>query len=253
MMIEAFALSDIGRRRRVNADAALIDPDAGVVAVADGMGDLPRSADVARRALDAMRDVFSTPCDVFPAPWAQLAPAERWPTLAAELLMRGVMQANRSLYAPGLRQPLGTTLAAAVACCEHICFAHVGDSRIYLLRASSGRLVRLTEDDTVLTRGLVHGMLPHEAARQPDVHALTRAVGMDLEIPVRPCTLRWGAGDMVMVCTDGLTDSMSAERIERLMRACENNLCAAARRLVSEANAADGRDNVTVVLARRTG
>ena len=252
MMIEAFALSDIGRRRRINADAALIDKDAGVVAVADGMGDLPRSAAIAQRALDALRDVFSAPCDVFPVPWARLPPAERWPTLAGELLMRGVAQANRSLYAPEHRQPLGTTLAAVVACCEHLCVAHAGDSRVYLLRASSGRLLRLTEDDTVLSRELARGMPLHQATTQPHAHALTRVIGMGLEIPIRPYTLGWGPGDLVMACTDGLTNSMSSERIERLLHTCEGNLCAAARRLVSEANAADGRDNVTVVLARRT-
>jgi protein phosphatase len=245
VQIEVAATTDIGRHRKTNADALIADDGSGLFAVADGMGDTPRSGLVAQLALEAVRELFLVP-------WSQLLPAERSAAQAVERLILGVAQANARLYLPARerRSRAGTTFAGVVVCGGEVCVGHVGDSRVYLLQARTGRLTKLTHDDTIITDALRDGMSWQRAAALPNPHALTSAIGLTPVLGIRPSVHAWVPGDVVLVCTDGITDWLDDVTIARtLVRS--NALDAAAGQLVQRALAAGGRDNASVVLARR--
>ena len=235
-----------GRRRRTNADAYLVDEAAGLLAVGDGMGDTPRSAAVAKMAMEAVREMFLDP-------WLSRPPAERTIGEAVERLCLGVVQANGRLFVPAARRTAprsGTTLVAVVLCAWQLCVVSVGDSRAYLLRNSSGRLERLTRDDTVLQESLLLGVPYAVAIAERDAHALTRAIGVRAAVEAVPIIHRSGTGDTLLLCTDGLTDRVHDEEIADVL-AYEEDLERAAYRLIERAREAGGWDDATVVLARR--
>ncbi|APR86221.1 Protein serine/threonine phosphatase PrpC, regulation of stationary phase [Minicystis rosea] len=238
-------VATITGRRRINADAYLIDQAAGFFAVADGMGDTPRSGVIARMALEAVRELFLSP-------WLDLPAAERWPGEAGERLRLGVVQANGRLYVKDREeaQRMGTTFAGAVVCSNYLCVACVGDSRVYLFRPRTGRLARLTQDDTVLAEALARGVPLEVVATRPDAHALTRAIGTERAIELWPLALRWRPGDVLLICTDGLTDRVDDGTIARTL-GVGGDLAAAAQCLVRRSSTVGGEDNATVVLARR--
>lgn len=240
-------MSDIGRRRQANADAVLVDSTADFYGVADGMGDGPRAGIVAKMALEAVRELFL-------APWSEIPRTLRRPEEATERLMLGVMQANTRLYIPGRprERRLGTTLAAAVVCGDVVCVAHVGDSRIGVVRRRDGRLHHLTVDHTVLAEA--HGLNadPRLAEAVPNAMALTRVLGGKPSVQPTLGRARWEPGDVLILCTDGVTDLVDNGTIERIL-AESVGLQQAAQRLVDCSNEAGGRDNASVVLVRRRG
>jgi len=244
MQIEVAAATDASRHRKTNADAFLIDQAASLFAVSDGMGDTPRSGAVAKMALAAVRELFL-------APWAILPPGDRCAAEAAERLVLGVMQANGRLFAEGRPEErrIGTTFAGAVVCRDHLCFGSAGDSRLYLYRAGTSQMVKLTEDDTAMNDAIWRGV-PHDvAAAQPKAHALTRAIGIRRALDPRPTITRWAPGDVLLACTDGITDWLDGAAITRTIVECDA-LEVTAQRLVERALMAGGRDNATAVLVR---
>ena len=241
--IEVAARTRTGRRS-VNADAFLIDEAAGLYAVADGMGDTPRSRIVAQAALDAVRELFLDP-------WAILPQAERSTDEAGERLVLGVAQAQGRIRAPGRAHRMGATFAGVVDCGEGIVVAHVGDSRVYLLRASKGRLAPVTRDHTVAGEACRRGVRPDDAARLPNAQALTQVIGANRIVDLRPVARRWEPGDIVLLCTDGVSDPLGAEALAAVLLDAPD-LGTAAQRLVDHAVALDASDNATAVLVHRT-
>ena len=225
----------------------MIDEAAGLLAVADGMGDEDRSVLMARTALDAVRERFG-------APWLGLPLADRTKDEAVERFLRGVVDANDRAYA--LREPqpprIGTTFAGVAICGEGLSVAHVGDSRVYLLRGATGKRARLTADHTVLTELLLRGVPRDVAAEVPQAHALTRAIGTKPAVEVQPFAVRWGRGDVVILCTDGVTDWVSARKMEEALAGAAG-VEESAQRLVDAARDAGGWDDATAVVARHVG
>jgi protein phosphatase len=146
---------------------------------------------------------------------------------------------------------MGTTLALAVATENGLRAYTLGDSRIYALQ--EGRFSRLSEDHTLAAQKVQMGLLTEEEARKSrDRHKLTRYLGifedeMTVEADARPL-LPIGGGCRAMLCSDGLTDGVADGRIEEILSAAPNPEEAAGR-LVDEALANGGRDNVTCVVA----
>lgn len=235
--------SDIGHRN-ANADALLIDEEAGIFAVADGMGDTSRSRAAAKLALEAVRELFR-------APWSSLPPTDRLASEAAERLILGVMQADGRLFAEGrpADRRFGTTFAGAIVCRDHLCIGGAGDSRLYLFRPSTLRIAKLTEDDTVLNDAVWRGVPYDVAAARPMAHALTRAIGIRRALELRPVVTRWAPGDVLLACTDGVTDWLDGAAVAQTLVDCDT-LEVAAHRLVERALMAGGRDNATAVLVR---
>jgi protein phosphatase len=147
---------------------------------------------------------------------------------------------------------MGTTVAAAVLSPKGGWIGHVGDSRIYRLRA--GVLELLTEDHTVVNELSKHGQLtPEEAARHPLRHAITRSVGTEREVKVDISKIDWQPGDRLLLCSDGLSNMVEKNQLEMVLRQTGMTLDETAERLVEMALEAGGDDNVTVVLIGEEG
>ena len=143
---------------------------------------------------------------------------------------------------------MGTTLTAVYVAPEEIAIAHVGDSRAYRLRA--GELVRLTDDHSLVDELMRQGKItPEEALDHPQRSVITRALGPEPSVEVDTRSYLARAGDVYLLCSDGLTTMLPEERVAELMRS-NSRLRDAGEALIAAANEAGGRDNITVVLFR---
>src|SRR5579884_2735776 len=229
---EATCKTDTGRQRRENEDSAYVRGP--VFVVADGMGGAQAGEVASRIAIETFEQGLS----------GSGTPESR----LAEL----VHDANQRIYdrsrAEHGRAGMGTTLTAAYLSDRHLCIAHVGDSRAYLLR--SGELTRLTQDHSLVDELVRQGKLTEaQAAEHPQRSIITRALGPEPEVEVDTFTYPMKVGDVVLLCSDGLTSMVSEDRVAEVMLAAAT-LQEAADRLIDEANEAGGRDNITVVLCR---
>src|SRR5205807_1527286 len=141
------------------------------------------------------------------------------------------------------RAGMGTTLTAAYLDNAHLAIAHVGDSRAYLFR--DGELTRLTQDHSLVDELVRQGKLTEaQAAEHPQRSIITRALGPEPDVEVDTWTYPVRAGDVMLLCSDGLTSMISEQRVTEILRDAES-LKAAADALINDANEAGGRDNIT--------
>ena len=232
-MLRAAGGTDAGRRREQNEDAFVALDRHAVFAVADGMGGYAAGEVASRLALETLTKAFDeAKFDGTPDPHR--------PRRADELV-RAIEMANRAIHAEAAvtrsEEGMGTTIVA-------ICFAravprawvaHVGDSRAYRCRA--GDLEVLTRDHTLAASGMVG----------PTAGRLIRAVGVDERVEADLAGLEVRAGDRYLLCTDGLTKMLDDAAIAAVIHA-ERDPQVAVRELIDRANAAGGRDNVTVLV-----
>jgi serine/threonine protein phosphatase PrpC len=225
-------LTDTGRRRMRNEDAYVFEPP--LFAIADGMGGARAGEIAAGIAAAALRDRRREASD--------------------EASLEAVIaEANRRVWERSIADPstagMGTTVTVALvdAPGEKIVFGHVGDSRAYRLRGDE--LEQVTTDHSLVAELVQSGVLtPEEAERHPQRSAITRAVGTEQAIEVDVFSVPAEVGDLVLLCSDGLTDMLSEDEIAAALVEAERDPDAAARTLVGAANARGGEDNITVVL-----
>jgi len=232
MNVRVGAATDIGRVREGNEDSFLAREP--LFAVADGMGGHLGGEVASRLALETVERLFE----------------ER-----AGSLTEQVEEANRAVFERSQQDRgvagMGTTLTAALVEGERVRLAHVGDSRAYLFR--EGVLHRLTEDHTLVHRMVQEGEITEaEAERHPHRSVLTRALGVDPGVRVDEGYVRISPGDRLLLCTDGLTGMVPERRIGTVLGDVADPQ-QAADRLVSEANAAGGVDNITVIVLDFSG
>ncbi|HEY2571502.1 MAG TPA: protein phosphatase 2C domain-containing protein, partial [Solirubrobacteraceae bacterium] len=147
-----------------------------------------------------------------------------------------------------LGKATGTTLTAVGIAGSRAALAHVGDSRAYCLRG--GELLRLTDDHSLVDELMRQGRLtPEEAVEHPQRSVITRALGPEGTVDVDTRSFRARAGDVYLLCSDGLTTMLSEEEIADVLRG-HDRLRDAGEALIAAANEAGGRDNITVVLLR---
>ncbi len=229
-LVEVASASHAGRVRADNQDRELLSPP--LIAVADGMGGHQGGGTAAAMAVDALRDVGAS---TEPAAMLQ----------ALEGANRAIAQA--AMDDPGLTG-MGTTATAALLEGGILYLVHVGDSRAYLIR--EGRIVQVTDDHSVVAEMVRRGTLDADAAEShPARHVITRALGVDADIQIDALRVDLEPGDVVLLCTDGLSGPVDDEGILAVVESAPS-LEQAAASLVERANAAGGPDNVTVVLAR---
>jgi protein phosphatase len=230
-VVEHAALSDVGREREGNEDSFLERPP--LFVVADGMG----GAEAGEVASEATVEEFER------AAAASELPAGLEATVQA---------ANARIHAMAVEDPsragMGCTCTAAWAAAGELTIAHVGDSRLYRLRGDG--FEQLTDDHS-LVGGLVRlGQLtPQEAEQHPQRSVILRAVGVEPTVEVDVLRHELEAGDLYLVCSDGLTSMVRDEVIHETLRLLPT-LGETATMLVELANASGGRDNITVVLFR---
>jgi protein phosphatase len=215
-----------------NEDAYVFEPP--LFAIADGMGGARAGEVAAGIAAAALRD-------------GKLAVVDEASLEAA------VVEANRRVWERSLADPstagMGTTVTVALvdAAGSQIVFGHVGDSRAYRLRGDV--LDQVTTDHSLVAELVESGVLtPEEAERHPQRSAITRAVGTERAIDVDVFTAPAELDDLVLLCSDGLTDMLSEDEIASTILGAERDPETAADALVAAANAEGGEDNITVVL-----
>jgi protein phosphatase len=224
--------SDPGRQRNANEDAYYARSP--LFAVADGMGGAQAGEVAARVAADA----FGPTMRGEESPEAYLRAIVR----AANARIHRLAQADSS------RSGMGTTLTAALVEGDDVSFAHVGDSRAYQFRDDELKL--LTSDHSLVEELRRSGRLTDEQAEDhPQRSIITRALGPEREVEVDTMTYRARPGDVYLLCSDGLTTMVREDRIAEIL-VDSGSLDEAVGRLVREANAAGGRDNITVVAFR---
>ncbi|HEY2053894.1 MAG TPA: Stp1/IreP family PP2C-type Ser/Thr phosphatase [Solirubrobacterales bacterium] len=226
---QAYA-TDTGRQRSANEDSVFVR--APLFVIADGMGGA-RAGEVASK----------TVVDAFDRPLPE-APPER-------VLKETIEGANRAVYALAREDSnlsgMGTTTTAAILdeSTDEVAIGHVGDSRAYRLRR--GKLERLTRDHSLVEEMRRKGQLTEaQAEDHPQRSIITRSVGPEPEVDVDLQTVPAQAGDIFLLCSDGLTTMLDDEHIERLLTRA-TSMPNAVRALVDEANRAGGRDNISVI------
>ncbi|HVY96514.1 MAG TPA: Stp1/IreP family PP2C-type Ser/Thr phosphatase [Solirubrobacterales bacterium] len=231
LRVEDFAFrTDTGRQRNANEDSLFTRGP--LFVVADGMGGA-QAGEVASK----------TAAETFQAELPQGPPEQ--------VLERTIKAANRRVHELALSDPslagMGTTVTAAIVDPEgeEVAIGHVGDSRAYRLRG--GKLEQLTRDHSLVEEMRRKGQLTDaQAEDHPQRSIITRALGPEPEVEVDLQTVPARAGDVFLICSDGLTTMLDDEHVARLLGRA-TTMQAAVRALVDEANRAGGRDNITVI------
>jgi PPM family protein phosphatase len=249
MKLEAFAWTDPGPVRENNEDNFFVDEDAGLFVVADGMGGHAAGEVASRVAVDTIRELLQGGIDPDETRLDRqmLDPAD----VLRERLRYAMNQASARIRREAQLNPayagMGTTVAVLLIEGNQAHVAHVGDSRIYLMR--EGVLSRLTRDHTVVQQEIDAGRLTPELARQvPHRNYLTQSVGYHGPVEPDTATRPLQSGDVFILCSDGLTDPLDDPRIADILR--QTHPSDLAETLVNQAVAGGGEDNITVVTVR---
>ncbi|HEY3612416.1 MAG TPA: Stp1/IreP family PP2C-type Ser/Thr phosphatase [Gaiellales bacterium] len=230
-IVESATATHAGRVRRKNEDAYYAE--APLFAVADGMGGALAGELASRISVQTLGELVAEGTD-------------------EERLAATVRLANRRVAERATEDPrasgMGSTVTAALVGRTGVAFAHVGDSRAYLWRG--GVLTRLSDDHSLVAEWVKAGALaPEDAAQHPQRSVITRALGADWQIDVDTWTMPARSGDVILLCTDGLSGFVDDAAIAETLRE-QPTLSGAVKALVDAANATGGEDNVTAVALR---
>ena len=229
---EHYTGTDTGLQRRANEDSLLARSP--LFVVADGMGGAQAGEVASRLAVESFRDGLGDPA----RPEERLAANAR----AANARIHELSPSNAE------QAGMGTTLTAVYVGAEEVAIAHVGDSRAYCLR--DGELLRLTDDHSLVDELIREGRLtPEEAEEHPQRSIITRALGPEETVEVDTRSFGARAGDLYLLCSDGLTSMVPEARLAEILGSY-GRLHDAGEALIAEANRAGGRDNITVILLR---
>jgi protein phosphatase len=241
----AAGLTDVGKQRVHNEDKFVLLPEFSVYVVADGMGGHQSGEVASRMAASTIASFFRQ------KPGPDAAPE---PTALGEVLRAAVTQANARIFARAddsrAHRGMGTTIVAAAFHKERgeVYVAHAGDSRCYRLRGDD--LIQLTRDHSLVSDALLErpDLSASDLAYLPR-NVITRALGIAPTVDVDLRIEKARAGDVFLLCSDGLHGLVSDEEMAAVLRDYPilTEACAA---LVELANAAGGKDNITVVLVK---
>lgn len=237
--MNTFSITDTGRVRTNNQDSVFCEENAvgsfpNLFLVADGMGG-HKAGDMASKLCieQVVRQIQSTdkktPVGVFEE--------------AVETANRVIYeQASTNLDLSGM----GTTLVAVTIDEGTAYIVNVGDSRLYLLRNT---LQQITVDHSLVEEMVQSGEIGKEEMRtHPNKNIITRALGTDLDVQPDCFEIEVQQGDVLLLCSDGLSNMLEDERIEEIILSHRDSMEEAGRSLVEQANEAGGKDNITVVL-----
>src|SRR6266851_3020230 len=229
---EQYAVTDTGRQRRANEDSLLARSP--LFVVADGMGGAQAGEVASRIAVESFRP--------------GLEDATHPERALASLARSANARVHELSHSNAEQAGMGTTLTAIYVGEDEVAIAHVGDSRAYCLR--DGELLRLTDDHSLVDELMRQGRLtPEEAVEHPQRSVITRALGPEGTVEVDTRSFSARAGDVYLLCSDGLTTMVGEDEILALLLA-NPLLHDAGEALIAAANEAGGRDNITVVLLR---
>lgn len=246
-MNETFIIAnrtDTGKARQVNEDSMVTfdSPNGRVVAVCDGMGGQAAGDVASRLACDIITDILEN--NTFATP--------------NEAITRAVMAANQGILHRAAQSPelegMGATCVIAIIKNGEISYGWVGDSRIYLV--SGHKITRISRDQSYVQSLVDSGQITAaEAENHPRKNEIINALGLDTMTPpeLGALPLKPGGGDILMLCSDGLSGMVSEDRMEQILETPGQTLQQKADALVAQANANGGLDNITVQLVEFNG
>jgi serine/threonine protein phosphatase PrpC len=251
MNISFKALSDVGKKRKGNEDALYVNPEQKLFVVADGMGGHAAGEIASKVAVDAINEfVCLTGGDE----------EITWPfgldeniSYDGNRLKTAIRHANRRVLEATKEKTeyegMATTVAAVLVDGDVANIGHVGDSRIYLLTADE--FTQLTSDHSWVNEQIQSGVIsPDQARSHPLRNVVTRALGGRTDLAVDMQTRKMNEGDLLLLCSDGLTTMVPDEEIEQVLRDAKGDVEKGVEALVGAANEHGGEDNITVVLVK---
>lgn len=231
--MKVFGMSDIGLLRVRNEDSYLIDEERKLFVICDGMGG-HKAGDVASNmAIDIIKEkvVFNTKEEVIPA------------------LISSIQEANTAIFVQGRSDfnlyEMGTTITAAVIDNGELTVAHVGDSALFIIRNHD--IHKVTRDHTLAEQMKSEELRKEDFKLNAYNHILTRALGVEPKVDIDIFTEEIAEGDLILLCTDGLTDLLKENDILNLLK-YKDDIRAFGRLLIDTALEKGGHDNITIIL-----
>lgn len=247
-VIESAGLSDTGKKRKDNEDTLLVDDGLGLYIVADGMGG-HRAGEIASQLVVESMHGHIQRCRNGEA-LAETGPADTTLSAGANQVLAGILLSNRVVHdaANGTKdyRGMGATLAVLFFDDRTLVAANVGDSPIFLVH--KGRLERLSVTHTVLAESEAANHLGLEQLGPEFSHVLTRAMGVKATVEANICEVPCFTGDILVICSDGLTDMVATEEI--LDSVTRHPPAEACQELIDLANDRGGTDNISVIVLR---
>ncbi len=251
--LEMIAVTDVGVKRDHNEDCVGINESQGIAVLADGMGGHNAGEVASAMAVDLVMRVLKD--DLKKVELGEIDDETGY-SKEAIFARNSAVIANNAIIEAAESSPecagMGTTVVVAVFYGDRIAVAHVGDSRMYLLR--NEYLSHVTEDHSLIQEQVRRGLLTAEDARNSSIKNLvTRALGVERDVEADVVEDIVQVGDIYMMCSDGLTDVVPDEAIRLTMLEHGNDFKACAKALIDLANDAGGPDNISVILIRAKG
>lgn len=228
--------TDTGCVRAANQDCYHIDPEGRFFVVADGMGGHAGGEVASQIAVDEIRKCLELQWD------AEVSPQK--------LMQDAIDKANQAIIkdqdSHPMRSDMGTTVVVLLFRDEQPWYCHIGDSRLYRLHGA--KIEQISEDHTWIARAIQTGVVnPDEAKNHPWRHMLLQCLGREDLKSITAREVEWQPGDRFLICSDGLTEELSDDRISQQLKNIRN--CQqAAETLIESAKSRGGRDNITVVI-----
>ncbi len=242
--------TDTGVRRQHNEDHIGYCQELGIAVLADGMGGHQSGEIAAHMAVESVVEKLKS-----------MASSEKAGAITSSQLLHFVSNtishSNSMIFqaaeALEKHKGMGTTLVATIIRGSRLYAGHVGDSRLYLFRER--QLSRLTRDHSLVQDLIDRGFYTEEEARTANVsHIVTRALGTKADVDIDTVEYALQAGDVLLLCSDGLSDMVADWRIEEILREQleREKLEQIAQRMVDQSNRNGGKDNISVILVQVT-
>lgn len=238
-MIKSFSITDIGKKRKLNQDYVYasempVGNLPNLFLVADGMGGHQAGDYASKCAIETIVEFAQSSSDTEPIPVLEKA------IVRANTVVRVYAKTDEKL------KGMGTTIVAATIKDNKMCVANVGDSRLYVL--GDREIRQITRDHSLVEEMVRMGGLKREQARMhPDKNIITRAIGVEEDIDVDFFKVTLNPGEIVLMCSDGLTNMLEDEEIRMILQG-QRDLVEKAECLINAANNNGGKDNIAVVL-----
>lgn len=241
-MLKTFSITDIGKKRKVNQDYVYTSEEAvgnlpNLFIVADGMGGHNAGDYASKLTVETMISEITGSFEKNPV----------------KIFGKAISAANEFIRRKASESPemegMGTTVVAATCLGKYLQVANVGDSRLYVV----GKEIRqITRDHSLVEEMVRIGTITKDEARNhPDKNIITRAVGASETVEADYFSVELEEGDVVLMCTDGLTNMLEDEEIRMILNGARD-IVEKAQALIDAANANGGKDNISVVLIEQT-
>ena len=248
--LQSASQTDPGRVRDHNEDCIESRPEIGLFVLADGMGGYNAGEVASGMATSLIADGLEEawrPRDV------DKLGREEAKALSERLMREQVARANNAIFTTSQNNPecagMGTTLVVCLFYDNFVTVAHIGDSRLYRLRAEA--MEQVTRDHSLLQEQLDSGLItPEEAKLSQNKNLVTRALGIDPTADPEIHTYETRADDTYLLCSDGLSDMVDDEEIRLTLITLKTNPSLTVQQLVQAANDNGGRDNISAMLTR---